>query len=53
MSAHLLSAARQVCTGAKDEGQAQLASRKYARIIQKLEFPVGFQVRGRSGRQSC
>jgi len=34
-----------VCTGAKSEDLAKLASRKYARIIQKLGFPVKFKVR--------
>jgi TATA-box binding protein (TBP) (component of TFIID and TFIIIB) len=29
-----------VCTGAKSEEESRLASRKYARIIQKLNFPV-------------
>jgi hypothetical protein len=29
-----------VCTGAKSETESKLAARKYARIIQKLGFPV-------------
>jgi TATA-box binding protein (TBP) (component of TFIID and TFIIIB) len=29
-----------VCTGAKSKEESRLASRKYARIIQKLNFPV-------------
>lgn len=29
-----------VCTGAKSEEDSRLAARKYARIIQKLGFPV-------------
>ncbi|XP_048138258.1 TATA-box-binding protein-like isoform X3 [Rhodamnia argentea] len=32
-----------VCTGAKSEQQSKLAARKYARIIQKLEFPAKFK----------
>jgi len=31
-----------VCTGAKSEEASRLASRKYARIIQKLGFPAKF-----------
>ncbi|KAI3364818.1 hypothetical protein L3Q82_000921 [Scortum barcoo] len=31
-----------VCTGAKSEEQSRLAARRYARIIQKLGFPVCF-----------
>ena len=31
-----------VCTGAKSEIESKLAARKYARIIQKLGFPVSF-----------
>jgi transcription initiation factor TFIID TATA-box-binding protein len=31
-----------VCTGAKSEEDSRLAARKYARIIQKLSFPVSF-----------
>jgi len=44
-----LSALRQVCTGAKTEHMAKMASRKYARIIQKLGFPAQFKV-GPPGR---
>ncbi|XP_048138259.1 TATA box-binding protein-like 1 [Rhodamnia argentea] len=33
----------QVCTGAKSEQDSKLAARKYARIIQKLEFPAKFK----------
>ena len=33
---------KMVVTGAKSEEQARNAARKYARIIQKLEFPVRF-----------
>ncbi|XP_047096181.1 TATA-box-binding protein 2-like isoform X2 [Lolium rigidum] len=32
-----------VCTGAKSEEQSKLAARKYARIIQKLNFPAKFK----------
>ncbi|KAM0890250.1 hypothetical protein ACQ4PT_027162 [Festuca glaucescens] len=32
-----------VCTGAKSEQQSKLAARKYARIIQKLNFPAKFK----------
>jgi TATA-box binding protein (TBP) (component of TFIID and TFIIIB) len=35
----------QVVTGAKTEDMALLASRKYARVIQKLGFPASFKVR--------
>ena len=38
--------APQVVTGAKTEAMAKLAARKYARIIQKLQFPAQFKVRG-------
>ena len=31
-----------VCTGAKSEEDSRLAARKYARIVQKLGFPVSF-----------
>jgi transcription initiation factor TFIID TATA-box-binding protein len=31
-----------VCTGAKSEQDSLLAARKYARMIQKLDFPVSF-----------
>lgn len=33
---------KMVCTGAKDEQASKTAARKYARIIQKLGFPVQF-----------
>ena len=33
---------KMVCTGAKDEEASRTAARKYARIIQKLGFPVQF-----------
>ena len=31
-----------VCTGAKGEDESRIAARKFARIIQKLGFPVKF-----------
>jgi transcription initiation factor TFIID TATA-box-binding protein len=33
-----------VCTGAKSEAESKLAARKYARIIQKLGFPVNISI---------
>ena len=44
------STGKMVCTGAKSEQDSKLAARKYARIIQKLGFPVSglFLVRHRS-----
>ena len=30
------------CTGTKDEDESKIAARKFARIIQKLGFPVKF-----------
>ncbi|KAL0481849.1 transcription initiation factor TFIID TATA-box-binding protein [Acrasis kona] len=33
---------KMVCTGAKSEDESKLAARKYARIIQKLGYPVKF-----------
>ncbi|XP_052505336.1 TATA-box-binding protein-like [Budorcas taxicolor] len=41
-TALLFSSGKMVCTGGKSEEQARLASRKYARIIQKLGFPAKF-----------
>lgn len=41
-TALLFSSGKMVCTGSKSEEQARLASRKYARIIQKLGFPAKF-----------
>ena len=34
---------KMVCTGAKSEEQSLVAARKYAKIIQKLGFPVVFK----------
>ncbi|PAA69675.1 hypothetical protein BOX15_Mlig031723g3 [Macrostomum lignano] len=41
-TALIFSSGKMVCTGAKSEEQAKLAARKYARIIQKLDFPAKF-----------
>jgi len=41
-TALIFASGKMVCTGAKSEEQAKLASRKYARIIQKLGFPAKF-----------
>ena len=39
-TALIFSSGKMVCTGAKSEDDSRLAARKYARIIQKLGFPV-------------
>lgn len=39
-TALIFSSGKMVCTGAKSEEDSRLAARKYARIIQKLAFPV-------------
>lgn len=39
-TALIFSSGKMVCTGAKSEEDSRLAARKYARIIQKLSFPV-------------
>jgi transcription initiation factor TFIID TATA-box-binding protein len=39
-TALVFSSGKMVCTGAKSEELSRLAARKYARIIQKLGFPV-------------
>jgi transcription initiation factor TFIID TATA-box-binding protein len=39
-TALIFSSGKMVCTGAKSENESKLAARKYARIIQKLGFPV-------------
>lgn len=39
-TALIFSSGKMVCTGAKSEVESKLAARKYARIIQKLGFPV-------------
>lgn len=41
-TALIFSSGKMVCTGAKSEEESRLAARKYARIIQKLEFPAKF-----------
>jgi len=38
----IFASGKMVCTGAKSEEASRLASRKYARIIQKLGFPAKF-----------
>jgi len=39
-TALIFSSGKMVCTGAKSEEDSRLAARKYARIVQKLNFPV-------------
>jgi transcription initiation factor TFIID TATA-box-binding protein len=41
-TALIFASGKMVCTGAKSEEESKFASRKYARIIQKLGFPVRF-----------
>lgn len=41
-TALIFSSGKMVCTGAKSEEDSRLAARKYARIIQKLGFPVRY-----------
>jgi len=41
-TALIFSSGKMVCTGAKSEADSHIAARKYARIIQKLNFPVKF-----------
>eukprot|EP01108_Squamamoeba_japonica_P008878 TRINITY_DN802_c0_g1_i4.p2 TRINITY_DN802_c0_g1~~TRINITY_DN802_c0_g1_i4.p2 ORF type:complete len:152 (+),score=74.08 TRINITY_DN802_c0_g1_i4:168-623(+) len=41
-TALIFASGKMVCTGAKSEDASKLASRKYARIIQKLGFSVRF-----------
>jgi transcription initiation factor TFIID TATA-box-binding protein len=41
-TALIFSSGKMVCTGAKSEDDSRLAARKYARIIQKLDFPAKF-----------
>ena len=43
-----LLAGKMVCTGTKSEQEARTASRKYAKILQKLGYAVSFKV-GRGG----
>ena len=42
-TALIFSSGKMVCTGAKSEEKARFASRKFARIIQKLGFPASFK----------
>ncbi len=39
-TALIFSSGKMVCTGAKSEDSSKHAARKYARIVQKLGFPV-------------
>jgi len=41
-TALIFASGKMVCTGAKSEDMSRLAARKYARIIQKLNFPAKF-----------
>lgn len=41
-SALIFASGKMVCTGAKSEEDSKIAARKFARIIQKLGFPVKF-----------
>ena len=41
-TALVFASGKMVCTGAKNEEASRTAARKYARIIQKLGFPVSF-----------
>ncbi|XP_052036984.1 TATA box-binding protein-like 2 isoform X2 [Apodemus sylvaticus] len=41
-TALIFSSGKVVCTGAKSEEESRLAARKYARVLQKLGFPVRF-----------
>ena len=41
-TALIFSSGKMVCTGAKSEDEAKLAARKFARIIQKLDFDAKF-----------
>ena len=43
-TALIFASGKMVVTGAKSEDDSKLASRKYARIIQKLGFPAKFKV---------
>lgn len=42
-TALIFASGKMVCTGARTEEDARMAARKYARILQKLEFPVSFK----------
>ncbi|XP_049626197.1 TATA box-binding protein-like 2 [Suncus etruscus] len=41
-TALIFSSGKMVCTGAKSEEESRLATRKYARVVQKLGFPARF-----------
>ncbi|GMR61318.1 hypothetical protein PMAYCL1PPCAC_31513, partial [Pristionchus mayeri] len=41
-TALIFSSGKMVCTGAKSEEGSRLAARKFARIVQKIDFPVTF-----------
>jgi len=41
-TALIFASGKMVCTGAKSEDHSKLAARKYARIIQKLDFKIKF-----------
>lgn len=42
-----------VCTGTKSEQEARTASRKYAKILQKLGYAVSFKVGGQMQEEQC
>ncbi|KAK3256757.1 hypothetical protein CYMTET_34123 [Cymbomonas tetramitiformis] len=42
-TALIFASGKMVCTGAKSEELSRLAARKYAKIIQKLDFPATFK----------
>ena len=42
-TALIFASGKMVVTGAKSENEARLAARKYARILQKLNYPVTFK----------
>ncbi|XP_014802492.1 PREDICTED: TATA box-binding protein-like protein 2 [Calidris pugnax] len=41
-TALIFSSGKLICTGAKSEEQSRVAARKFARVVQKLGFPVRF-----------
>jgi len=43
---------KMVCTGTKSEQEARIASRKYAKILQKLSYAVSFKVGAGRGWQA-
>lgn len=42
-TALIFASGKMVCTGAKTEDESLIAARKFARVIQRLEFPVKFR----------